>query len=323
MKKIITFGAAYFFTAAVAYAWSSLPSIGFEISGAALSPISGKVFLVSDEVKDALFSFDFQTGVMKKIVFARDRNSEMNDLEAMTNSPMGNYYMTTSMSLNSQGEHKSNRVRIGRFSVDELGLPQRVTVRGDTTMSLRHAMLAALEALPNPPLDVRNRLPKEGGLDVEALAYIPAQKTPPEIGKDSLLIGLRGPLSSSLPGRAFFFYLTNPDAYIDGREGPILEGPHEVDLGNQGFRSAELIVTKNGETRLLAISGNMAQGGDPHGYLVDLKTRDAMPILLPANSEGRAIEAITNVSEANDELCLFDDRGAETASQFVCMEKAW
>ena len=176
---------------------------------------------------------------------------------------------------------------------------------------------------------------EEGGLNVEALAFVPRDATP--FGQDALLLGLRGPLegTENVPwpvgcnpagqnpgrGRAFYFYLVNPDAYLplppDGsRPAPDLRGPFTVNLNNRGFRDATLITIPELGPRLLIIAGSVGGPERPAAYLFNTRTPFSVPleitpppgvgervfraaevlptpmrIALPPNSATRAIEA--------------------------------
>lgn len=322
--------------------WFALPDhekeVTAEISGAAASSLlDDQVVLVSDEDRARLYTYDFRLRRIETVLFAKDPTQEINDLEMLTLRPDGRYFMMGSLSRNSSCQERDNRVRFAGFELSEDAEGQMVVenyeVRGSTAASLRSAIL---ERLPPGPLREAaqwNR-PKEGGLDVEALAVLPPEATP--FQQEALFLGLRGPLSEPPlpdtpgcePGRrpgsgvALYFYLLNPDAYLRGTEDSKLLGPYKLPLGGQGIREVVLLGgdAPTRPPRLLVVSGSVGDGGHPHLWLVDPRHPQAPPVpVRPVpGSDFLPIEgvAVVNVKGA-ERLTLYTDNGSDVPSDAI------
>jgi hypothetical protein len=327
--------------------WFVLPNpvnrgLTTEISGAAATMIGSppttladRGVLVSDDDPFNLYDYNFATNAITRFPFTPVGPNGIDDLEGLTyHSRETSYFMTASLSrTRSCQEPEDNRLRLGIFRLGiggtgNLEVPF-YTFRGREEDSLREEFLNRL------PFAVQNvaraNHPEQWGLNVEALAFVPAAATP--FNQDALLFGLRGPLAGPpvpharcpLPpdaerdrGRAFYFYLLNPSNYIAG-DPPDLRGPFSLDLDNRGFRDATMVMTDRGE-RLLIIAGSVGGpevGGQerPGVYLFDprdpnlVNPMSLISISLPLNSEGRAIEAAAALRVGGVErLTLYEDR---------------
>jgi hypothetical protein len=211
-------------------------------------------------------------------------------------------------------EPTPDKLRLASFRLMEVGsdefVASDVLVRGSggpdpvRPGSLRTRLANFLSLDPTLAGDVGEAAffnhPEEGGLNVEALAWVPREATPPNIeqqlrslGNDgTLLFGLRGPLSKTpgprtpdgrLPailcvegrdagsGSALYMYMLNPDQYLRGEQSPLLRGPLQnnvtgrVDLGNRGFRDATFITVPGLGPRLLIIAGSVDPDPDNTG----------------------------------------------------------
>jgi len=305
-----------------------------EISGAAAVDQPDRVVLVSDEDVSHLYVHDLLNSTVTRLPFTTDAASQIDDLEGLTRRPSdGMYFMMASLSRRSRCREPSEaRLRLGRFRLvaDDAGAlrVEAYVSRGSTTDSLRAALISLLPDGVQRAARVNN--PKEGGLEVEAVAFVPAAATPPSVNRDALLLGLRGPLTGTLdpgneqcqdgrtPGQglAFYVYLVNPDAYLQGA-GPDLRGPYTLDLHDRGFRDATLLTMPGQGPRLLIIAGLVGEGAQPGAFLFN--TRDPssrpLPIALPPHSEGRAIEGVAAFVVRNVErLMLYEDRGEREPS---------
>lgn len=298
-----------------------------EISGAASTDLPNHVLLVSDEDRRNLYDHDLSTNTVTLVPFTTSSATEINDLEGLTRAPDGRYFMTASLSQRSDcGGLTEARSRLGSFSLAPSAgsfVVQNYRFRG--TSALRDAIINRL------PLSIRDAARfndnEGGGLNVEALAFIPADAAPPQLAQDALLFGLRGPLSGTPAraagtqecvrqaggGSAFYIYLLNPAEYLAG-DPPQLCGPFTVNLNGQGFRDATLIrIPGSGPgtgPRLLIIAGDVGGGQHPHAYLFNIRDGFATPveIPLPADSAGRAVEAVAALTvDGVESLAFYED----------------
>jgi hypothetical protein len=322
--------------------WVALPEASDgtptrEISGAAASDQPDRVVLVSDEDVSHLYVHDLVNTTVMRLPLTTDAAAQIDDLEGLTRRPSdGMYFITASLSRRSRcREPSAARLRLGRFRLvaDDAGAlrVEAYVSRGSTTDSLRAALISLLP--DGVQLAARVNNPKEGGLDVEAVAFVPAAAAPPSVNRDALLLGLRGPLTGTPDpgteqcqdgrtagqGSAFYVYLLNPDAYLHGA-GPDLRGPYTLDLHDRGFRDATLLNMPGQGARLLVIAGPVGEGTQPGAYLFD--TRDPssrpLPIALPPHSDGRAIEGVAALGVGSVErLMLYEDRGAREPSTAI------
>jgi hypothetical protein len=160
---------------------------------------------------------------------------------------------------------------------------------------------------------------------------VPAAATPPDINRDALLLGLRGPLTGTpdpgsercqdgrTPGQgsAFYLYLLNPDAYLQGAS-PELRGPFTLDLQDRGFRDAILITIPGQGPRLVIIAGHVGEGAHSGAYLFDPRdpSNRPLPIALPPHSDGRVLEGVVTLMIGGVErLTLYGDRGGREPSE--------
>jgi hypothetical protein len=246
-----------------------------------------------------------------------------------------------------------DRVRLGSFELVSLTATGPFSIasyvaRGSITDPLREAIINTLPAVVRGP--ARNNVAEEGGLNIEAIAFVPAAATPPDIERElggpipigdpergALLLGLRGPLTGTPDtgrttcelgrepgtGRALYVYLLNPDAYLGGA-APTVRGPFSVSLGDRGFRDAMLIRFPGRPPHLLIVAGRVG-GGRPSPALYLFNPRDPnnapFELTLPPDSDGRAIEAAASaLVEGTGRLVLYDDRDVNQASQRVITE---
>jgi hypothetical protein len=305
-----------------------------EVSGAEATDLADRVVLVSDDVVSHLFDYNFANNMTIPVNFATDAAQAIDDLEGLTRRPSDRrYFMTASLSRTQTCALPGDaRVRMGSLTLAEAAgqfTVQNLVVRGRVADSLREPIITLLPEAAQRA--ARANHPEQGGLNVEALAFVPAAATPPIVNKDALLLGLRGPLTGTPDpeteecvadrepggGSAFYVYLRNPDDYLGGA-APELCGPFTLNLNNQGFRDATLI-TMSGRSpgtrflRLLVIAGDVGDEGNPRAYLFN--TRDPffsapVPIALPPDSDGRAIEgAAVLMVGGGERLTLYEDRG--------------
>jgi hypothetical protein len=322
--------------------WVALPEASDgssvrEISGAAATDRPDRVVLISDEDASHLYDLDLANTTVTRLPFTTDAAGQIDDLEGLTRRPSdGVYFMIASLSRQSRcREPSGTRLRLGSFRLVAADAGsfrvEAYVFRGRATDSLRTALIAVLPESVRRAARVNNS--KEGGLDVEALAFVPAAATPPDINRDALLLGLRGPLTGTpdpgaelcqdgrTPGQgsAFYVYLVNPDAYLQGA-APDLRGPYTLDLDDRGFRDATVITIPGQGPRLLIIAGRMGEGNHPGAYLFN--TRDPssrpIPIALPANSSSRVIEgAVAHTLGGVERLILYEDKGDREPSEAV------
>ena len=300
--------------------WFPLPAQG--ISGAAATALANRALLVSDRNDERqVYDYNFIDGTITPLPFTAVARDEITDLEGLTRRPNGTYFMIASLSRNQMGQLPDKRLRLGSFTLIDDGAGN-VSVQGYVfrgTDSLRSAIIALLPDGVRDAADLN--LPEQGGLNVEALAFVPQGATPMEISADALLIGLRGPVSENR--RAFYFYLLNADSYLQRVDDtPELRGPYEVDLNGQGFRDATILRTQTGDTRLLILAGNVGGPRDPHAFLFDTQNPSSAPepMPLPPNSERRAIEGAAVLSvlavgdvEPVERLTLYEDSAPSNA----------
>ena len=243
--------------------WVALPEANDgtptrEISGAAAADQPNLVVLISDEDASHLYVHDLVHTRVTRLPFATDAASQIDDIEGLTRRPSdGMYFMMASLSRRTRcREPSAARLRLGQFRLVAADAGsfrvETYVLRGTTADSLRTALIAVLPEGVRRAARINNS--KEGGLDVEALAFVPAAATPPDINRDALLLGLRGPLTGTpdpgteqcqdgrTPGQgsAFYVYLVDPDAYLQGA-APDLRGPYTLDLHGRGFRDATLL----------------------------------------------------------------------------------
>ena len=338
--------------------WCAVPDPVREISGAAVTTIESpttptnladRSVLVTDEDAIHLYDYNFAANTVTALPFTSPEGADgIDDLEGLTYHPQErSYFMTASLSrtfnrqTNRCEEPEDERLRLGSFRLVTDGTGNlRVsfyTFRGRVEDSLRDELI---NLLPFGPVQEAARVnhPEQGGLNVEALAFVPAAATPPDINQDALLLGLRGPLAGPpaptvgcpIPpggdlgqGHAFYFYLLNPGNYLAG-DPPLLRGPFTLYLNNQGFRDATLITIPGLGPRLLVIAGNV-EGGEirpnrPGAYLFDPRNPSMPPmqIPLPPEAEGRAIEAAAALMvRGGERLTLYEDKGGGERSQAV------
>jgi hypothetical protein len=313
-----------------------------EISGAASTDLPNRVLLVSDEDRVNLYDHDLSTNKVTQVPFTATSAMAINDLEGLTRAPDGTYFMTASLSRRSEcREPSEERLRLGSFSLNTSTgafVVRDYSVRGSVpdTLGLRDAIIGRL------PSSIRSaarfNVSEEGGLNVEALAFIPAEATPPELAQDALLFGLRGPLSGTPApdkqqceegrqaggGSAFYIYLLNPAEYLAG--APLqLCGPFTVDLNGQGFRDATLIrIPGSGPgsgPRLLIIAGDVGGGQRPRAYLFNIREPHfsvPVEIPLPSDSEGRTVEAAAALTvQGVESLAFYEDKGSGMRSDYA------
>jgi hypothetical protein len=322
--------------------WVALPEAGDgtsirEISGAAAANQPERVVLISDEDISHLYVHDLVNNTVTRLPFTTDAAGQINDLEGLTRRPSdGMYFLIASLSRRSGCRAPTDaRLRLGRFGLVAAGAAsfrvEAYVFRGHATDSLRTELIAVLPEGVRRAARVNNS--KEGGLDVEALAFVPAAATPPDINQDALLLGLRGPLTGTpdpgtelcqdgrTPGQgsAFYVYLVNPDTYLQGA-APDLRGPYTLDLDGRGFRDATLITIPGRGPRLLIIAGRVGEESRPGAYLFN--TRDPsgrpLPIALPPNSSSRVIEgAVAQMLGGVERLILYEDKGDREPSEVV------
>jgi hypothetical protein len=323
-------------------AWFPLPEANngtptSEISGATATDRPNRVVLVSDEDASHLYDYNVADATITSLPFTTGITGQIDDLEGLTRRRSdGMYFMMASLSRRSGcREPMDARLRLGRcrlVATDAGRFQAEAYVsRGRVADSLRTAIIDLLPENVRRAARVNN--PKEGGLDVEALAFVPAAATPPGINQDALLLGMRGPLTGTPdpgtevcedgrePGRgsAFYVYLVNPDAYLQGT-APDLRGPYTLDLQGRGFRDATLLTIPERGPRLFIIAGPAGDGNQPGAYLFNTRNPSSppLPIALPPHSSGRAIEAAAAHTVGGVErLTLYEDKGGHEPSEAV------
>lgn len=143
---------------------------------------------------------------------------KLEDLEAVSVTPDGFVYATTSFSRDKDGEVKRNRNKLVRFRVKDDEISQ-AAIRDDLIDFFAGISPAMYDATNHRNAD------SSRSFNIEGLAYDPQRQ--------HLLIGLRSPL---LEGKAPIIRLENPESILSDNDDPSLSQPLLLDLGGGGIR---------------------------------------------------------------------------------------
>lgn len=179
--------------------------------------VGGAIVIVGDETPDALW---VKEDPAAKVKLRKVNDGDWDDMEDLAEVNDHQFFGITSHSRTKKGNRKPER--------EELLLFARSTSQFavEDYWSLRKPILTALEKTLGQVLDlekVQENPPKEGGLNVEGLAYRGGQ----------LFLGLRSPLTSQ--GDAILLRIKNGKALLEG-EDPQISDVMTLPLGKRGIR---------------------------------------------------------------------------------------
>lgn len=211
-------------------------------------------------------------------------------------------YWITSHARDSKGRARPDRQRF--FATEVVaGATPHVAPVGRPYARLLDDLLAA-PALAPYGLAAAARLPAEaeGGLNIEGLAATPDGR---------LLIGLRNPLSH---GKALLIPLENPAEVIDSGQRARLGAPIELELGQRGIRSIDLV----GDVYYV-VTGPPADRGSFALYRWSGKAQEA-PTPVPGVSLGDLRPEAMFAVPGSGELQLISDDGGLRVGGSECKD---
>ena len=148
-----------------------------EFSGCAAAAEKGHFWVCSDENKRVIWKINAATRAAE--AYAWDA-AKLDDMEGLASDARGGLFALCSQSLNSSGNMKKSRMRFAHFAGGEWRAGNQRTIKG-----FRETLLKAFPWLHA----YRGGRPKQGGIDMEGVAY--------DHEHDMLFLGFRGPLVSA------------------------------------------------------------------------------------------------------------------------------
>ncbi len=242
-----------------------------EFSGCMPASEEDCFWVCSDENKKVVWKINAASGAIEAFSWEKKK---LNDMEGLCGDGRGGALVLCSQSLNKRGEPRDSRQRLSWFTSESWDGGDRFTIEG-----FRQILLNDFEWLQA----YSEKLPKQGGLDVEGIAY--------DAQHDMLILGFRGPLVSAadpaIAGDNAILLLL--DGFMKRWESGVLGennkwedkgNPRLLDLGGLGIR--DLYLADSGNLIILAgeLGGN-APGEHPPQKLFHYDWRSgATPTLL-------------------------------------------
>ena len=279
---VTTVFAAFIMLASLAACTSSLESMAISRSnegsvifrgvcdGSAAVMLDEETILVAYDESNTLFAFAITGGKpvasVDLAVMLNLKTADEMDIEAATVSDKYIWW-TGSHSLDKNGVDAPNRHMLFATSIPSVDLSDLVLVT--QPVDLTAVLLKSEKVAKVLTDDARNRLPKEGGINIEGLAATT---------DGGLLVGFRSPLNGSdgTSGNALVVKLLPIQGMFEVVEVNLL------DLANRGIRD---IVDY--ENRYMIVAGSVASGGEFTLYIWDGHTQPEQAMKLnDLNAEG-------------------------------------
>lgn len=289
-----------------AAAQTSLSAYGQMCDASAAEALDSELFVVADDERNTLRTY--RRGQRDPVAsldlssFLGTKPGKESDLEGAARIE-GRIYWISSHGRKSDGEVQKRRRRFFATAVKSTAEGPRLAPIGTGYTDLLDDMLVAPQLARYRLADAASLPPEaEGGLNIEGLAAT---------SDGRLLVGFRNPI----PGRkALIVPIENPADLVDGKKAR-LGAPIELDLGNRGIRSIELV----GSTYLI-IAGPPGDEGTFRLFRWSGVPADK-PIGIPGVSfDGLNPEALFAVPQTDTVQVLSDD-GGEDVEGVACKKQ--
>lgn len=257
----------------------------FISEASALCRVGNNLVIAGDEEKSSLWITD-EVG---KLVKTKVYGGKWDDMEALTAVNSHSFFGLTSLGLSKKGERKEAREKILLFSYNA----GKIVVEKE--WSLRDEVLDFLSKEASDSVNVKvaaSAPPKEGGLNVEGVAYI----------SGTLYLGLRSPLTNA--GKAIILIVDMK------RSSPVVSGWKAVDLKGNGIR--DLSTDKNS---LLILAGSSNDEDTSFGLYSMNATDSLSRVSFPGFSDLKRPEGI--LKEEDGSLLLVQDFVEEENQEFL------
>lgn len=267
------------------------------VEASAIAFTGSKYYIFSDEQSGAYTCNDLkQVNSSVKVSWF---SSSASDFEGAGVDFTGNMWVTTSHSVNKNNVDSADRKQIIRVRN-----PESVGRKIEVYTHLRESIVGAT----NCPQMLKNSVGKNsdlGGLNIEGMTFIP---TFINDGKDCMILGFRGPLTSTTTGEALICRMQFYNKMI-GSAGVLGASDlgmsfRSINLGGLGIRD---MYWDGHVSRLFIIGGNVADGGDSKLFTVNAETWQIKNTKLLPNKVGSSSFNPECVIKSGDGVCLLGD----------------
>jgi hypothetical protein len=281
----------------IAGAQTSVSEYGQICDASAAVAVDADHFVVADDERNTLQTYRrgdrAPVASLDLSAFLGTEPDKESDLEGAA-AIEGRIYWISSHGRNSSGELQKRRRRFFATVVTSAAEGPVLKPIGTAYTELLSDLLAAPQLAPYALKDAASRPPEaKDGLNIEGLAATPDGR---------LLVGFRNPI----PGRkALLVPIENPDDLIHEKKAR-LGAPIELDLGNRGIRSIELVGSS-----YLIVAGPPADDGTFRLFRWSGAAVDKPVEIHGVDFDGLSPEALFAVPQTDTVQILSDDGGKD------------